>query len=417
MSTNPTPQSTTKTPKLRFPEFKDPWVEKKLGEVLDYEQPTKYLVSSTEYDKKFTTPVLTAGKTFILGYTDEEDGIFKDKLPVIIFDDFTTATQFVDFPFKAKSSAMKILHAKEYSNIKFAYETMQILDYEIGGHERHWISKHSQLIVNTPSLPEQTKIAEFLTAVDDKITLLGNQKKQLKLYKKGLLQALFPSSNNRGGGRTVRFLDIGGVSFPDWAEKRLGDEFTYIVTNSFSRDNLNYIEGNIKNIHYGDIHTKFQSNFKLEKEKVPFINFELEFRIKPELFCQVGDIIMADASEDKSDIGKSIEITEINNQKLVAGLHTLHLRPIDQYGKGYLGYLFNNSTIKVDIQKLAVGAKVLGISKFNLSKITYLSPQSINEQTKIADFLTSIDDKIAVTSDQITQTELWKKGLLQVIMV
>jgi type I restriction enzyme S subunit len=110
------------------------WEEKKLGECLDYIQPTKYLVSSTEYDNSFTTPVLTAGKTFILGYTNETKGIFQNNLPVIIFDDFTTATKFVDFPFKAKSSAMKILVPFKEVNITFIYAAMQIMKYEVGGH-------------------------------------------------------------------------------------------------------------------------------------------------------------------------------------------------------------------------------------------------------------------------------------------
>ena len=100
--------------------LKEGWVVKKLGEFLEYEQPTKYLVSDTEYNDNNNIPVLTAGKTFILGYTHEEFGIFKDGLPVIIFDDFTTAHKFVTFPFKAKSSAMKILKRKnEKVNLRF----------------------------------------------------------------------------------------------------------------------------------------------------------------------------------------------------------------------------------------------------------------------------------------------------------
>src|SRR5690606_32258915 len=106
-------------------------------------------------------PVLTAGKTFILGYTNEQHGIFKKDLPVIIFDDFTTATQFVDFPFKAKSSAMKILSAKPGSHIKFMYELMKMLRYEVGGHERHWISEFASMPVLIPQDPkEQQKIAD-----------------------------------------------------------------------------------------------------------------------------------------------------------------------------------------------------------------------------------------------------------------
>ena len=172
-------------------DFED-WDNKTLGECLSFEQPTKYLVNSTEYNDNFATPVLTAGKTFILGYTDEVNGIFKkEDLPVIIFDDFTTATQFVDFPFKAKSSAMKILKAKENINIKFVYEAMQNLKFEVGGHGRHWISIYSNLYIDLPSLSEQTKIANFLSAIDRKIELVSNQIQDTQEYKKGLLQQMF----------------------------------------------------------------------------------------------------------------------------------------------------------------------------------------------------------------------------------
>ena len=172
-------------------DFED-WDNKTLGECLSFEQPTKYLVDSTEYNDDFETPVLTAGKTFILGYTDEVNGIFKkEELPVIIFDDFTTATQFVDFPFKAKSSAMKILKAKEYINIKFVYEAMQNLKFEVGGHGRHWISIYSNLYIDLPSLSEQIKIANFLSAIDEKIELVSNQIQDTQEYKKGLLQQMF----------------------------------------------------------------------------------------------------------------------------------------------------------------------------------------------------------------------------------
>ena len=113
---------------IYFEEQSGSWPMVELGEVLDYEQPTNYIVKSTNYKEDFNTPVLTAGKSFILGYTDEEKGIFpKEKLPAIIFDDFTTAIQFVDFPFKVKSSAMKILIQKKKTNISKVIEIMTIL--------------------------------------------------------------------------------------------------------------------------------------------------------------------------------------------------------------------------------------------------------------------------------------------------
>lgn len=167
------------------------WKSTPLFDLLDYEQPTKYLVESTEYDDNYKTPVLTAGKTFILGYTNEIEGIYNDKLPVIIFDDFTTAFKYVDFPFKAKSSAMKILKAKVDVNIEFVYEAMLNIEYEIGGHERHWISKYSKIEVPTPSPEEQKRISSFFSELNKKINQTEIQLEQTIQFKLNLSQNLF----------------------------------------------------------------------------------------------------------------------------------------------------------------------------------------------------------------------------------
>ena len=167
------------------------WKSKKIGNCLDYEQPTNYLVTSTEYEDKHSTPVVTAGKTFILGYTDEQFGIYDKGLPVIIFDDFTTASQFVDFPFKAKSSAMKILTANENTDIKFMYEALQMINYETGAHGRHWISVFEEMEILIPSFDEQIKIASFLSSIDGKIKAVSFGKEQTENWKKGLLQKMF----------------------------------------------------------------------------------------------------------------------------------------------------------------------------------------------------------------------------------
>ena len=162
-----------------------------MGEVLEYEQPTKYLVSNTEYSDEYSIPVLTAGKSFVLGYTNETHGIYRKDLPVIIFDDFTTASKFVDFPFKAKSSAMKILKLRTEGNLRFIFEALQHLEFVVGGHERHWISKFSYLTVDLPGPAEQDKIAAFLIALDSKIALVAEQLKRVREFKTGLLQKMF----------------------------------------------------------------------------------------------------------------------------------------------------------------------------------------------------------------------------------
>ncbi|MFH1432580.1 MAG: restriction endonuclease subunit S [archaeon] len=140
----------------------DGWTEVELGDVLDYEQPTKYIVDSDEYNDDCKTPVLTAGKSFILGYTDENEGIY-DKLPVIIFDDFTTANKFVTFPFKVKSSAMKLLTLKtKDADLKFIFWLMQTLNVNSITHKRYYLSKYQHIKIILPPLATQQKIVSIL---------------------------------------------------------------------------------------------------------------------------------------------------------------------------------------------------------------------------------------------------------------
>ncbi len=140
------------------------WPLVALGEVLVYEQPTNYIVSSTDYKHEYKIPVLTAGKSFILGYTNEIENIFpNEKLPVIIFDDFTTAIKFVNFSFKVKSSAMKILKANEKANVKFVFYMMQKIQFIPTQHKRYWISEYSNLKIPLPPLEVQEHIVEEIT--------------------------------------------------------------------------------------------------------------------------------------------------------------------------------------------------------------------------------------------------------------
>ncbi|GAA8048658.1 restriction endonuclease subunit S [Helicobacter pylori] len=172
---------------------------RKLGELLEYDQPNKYCVTSKEFDESYPTPVLTAGKTFILGYTNEKDNIYQasKSSPVIIFDDFTTATQWVDFPFKVKSSAMKILLPKNPTiNIRFIFFYMQTIPYNISGeHTRQWISRYSQITIPIPPLEIQQEIVKILDQFSILTTdLLAGipaeikaRKKQYEYYREKLL--------------------------------------------------------------------------------------------------------------------------------------------------------------------------------------------------------------------------------------
>ncbi|MBX2899702.1 MAG: restriction endonuclease subunit S [Cyclobacteriaceae bacterium] len=187
---------------------------------------------------------------------------------------------------------------------------------------------------------------------------------------------------------------------------------------SLSRDFLNYEEGKVKNIHYGDIHTQFKTLFNITQERVPYINSTVKIdKITTENYCQVGDLVIADASEDYSDIGKAIEIIELDNEKVLSGLHTILARPEkSKIQIGFGGYLMKVEYIQMQIRKIAQGTKVLGLSSKKLSEIVFYLP-SKKEQEKIVSFLIAIDEKINRTENQIQQTQEWKKGLLQNMLV
>lgn len=171
--------------------------EYELGELLPFEQPTAYIVKSTDYNDSYSTPVLTAGKSFILGKTNEKYGIF-DQLPVIIFDDFTTATQFVNFKFKVKSSAMKILHINTALVMpKYIFYRLQIIQFDHSTHKRYWIQSYSKIKVSIPSLDEQSRIVsridELFSELDKAVDTLKTTKEQLEVYRQAVLKKIFDS--------------------------------------------------------------------------------------------------------------------------------------------------------------------------------------------------------------------------------
>lgn len=170
-----------------------------LNDILDYEQPTKYIVSSTKYNDRYDTPVLTAGQSFILGYTDESEGIYRasKNKEVILFDDFTTSFKWVDFSFKVKSSAIKILTPKDPHKtiLKYIYYAMQCIDYQPTSHERQWIGKYSQFSIPVPSIEVQKKIVDKLERFDKLCNDISNglpaeikaRQKQYEYYRDKLL--------------------------------------------------------------------------------------------------------------------------------------------------------------------------------------------------------------------------------------
>ena len=174
-------------PQLRFSGFNNNWESKSFEKLLNYEQPTKYIVKKADYISQ-GTPVLTANKSFVLGYTNETN-VYQN-IPAIIFDDFTLESKYVDFPFMVKSSAIKIL-TSENSNLFFIYQLLNNQRFVQEGHSRHYISVVQKKKVLVPSIQEQNKISDLIKQLEDNIELNSNTIVLLKKLKEFLLQSMF----------------------------------------------------------------------------------------------------------------------------------------------------------------------------------------------------------------------------------
>lgn len=357
-------------PRLRFHEFQndDEWTEKSFGDCLEYEQPQPYLVSSDNY-KKTGTPVLTAGKTFVLGYTDEITGIY-NHLPVIIFDDFTTASKFVDFPFKAKSSAMKMLQNRSGYDLRFMFETIQKYKFEPKDHQRHWISIFSQFRTLVPSYSEQQKIAECLSSIYSYISSINEKIEQLKAHKKSLLQKLFPQN-----GKTVpeyRFPEFRQDG--EWKRKNLKE----IITVNSGRD--------YKHLDAGEIPVYGTGGYMLS------VNDKL------------SDI-------DAVGIGRKGTIDK--PQYLKAPFWTVDtlffLTSIEGYDIEFVYYLAQN----IPWKKYGEQTGVPSLSKLSIENLEVLVPANKAEQKRISTMLSSLDYELFLLEKKMLLLKTHKNGLVQ----
>lgn len=297
-----------------------------------------------------------------------------------------------------------------YQNLDNRYLELRSMSTGDGGRGGLNLQIIKSVPISLPGIPEQKKIATFLSSIDQKITLLTKNHELLNQYKKGVMQKFF--------SQEIRFKDKVGNDFPEWKSCKFDEIYDFYPTNSLSRDKLNYERGDIFNIHYGDIHTKFKTRFELKNEVVPFVNEgALGVKFKPDSYCRPGDLVIADASEDYKDVGKAIEVIDVDNKKITAGLHTYIARDKNhQMALGFGGCLMQSAPVRQQIKFLATGTSVLSISKTNLSKIDLLIP-SKSEQTAISDCLAKFDKKIEVIESQLELTKKYKQGLLQQMFI
>ncbi|RPD44037.1 restriction endonuclease subunit S [Paracnuella aquatica] len=331
-----------------------------LDKLLEYEQPRKYIVSTVDYDDNHKTPVLTAGQSFILGYTDEQSGIYeasKEK-PVIIFDDFTTSFHWVDFDFKVKSSAMKMLLPKNDANInfRFIYYAMKCISYKPQDHARQWISFYSKFQVPIPPLEIQNEIANIL----DKFKLLEAEleaelearKIQYEHYRNALLS--FEAKN------------------VEW--KTLGEIGEFTRGKRFVKTDI--LSEGVPCIHYGEMYTHYKIWAKNAKS---FLDPALAAKLR---VAKPGDVVIVAAGETIEDIGQGLawlgETDVVIHDACFAFSHDMH--------PNYVSHFLQTDLFHSQIKRHISSGKISSINASGLSKAKIPVPP-IEEQRRIASIL------------------------------
>jgi type I restriction enzyme S subunit len=356
-----------------------------LKDILEYERPDKYIVSDTNYQKD-GIPVLTANKSFILGYTKENFGIYNN-LPAIIFDDFTANSKFVDFPFKVKSSAIKILRPIKKDNLRFIYELISQIKLDANEHKRYYISEYQKLSVPIPVIDEQQKIADCLCSLDDLIAAESQKLELLKEHKKGLMQRLFPQEGEtRPQLRFPEFEKKG-----EWVERRLGEVFTSYSGGTPSASEKNYYGGNIPFIRSAEIGKNSTELFLTEKG----------LRNSSAKMVNKGDLLVALYGANSGEVAIS-QIEGAINQAVLC----LKSEFSNSFTYHFLSHK-RNWIVSTYIQ----GGQG-NLSGEIIKSITLPFPTPC-EQQKIADCLSSLDDLIAAQAEKIELLKLHKKGLMQ----
>lgn len=359
--------------------------EYELGELLYYEQPTPYIVESTDYNDAYGTPVLTAGKSFILGYTDEKEGIF-NQLPVIIFDDFTTASQYVNFKFKVKSSAMKILTpAKHLVLPKYIYYRMQIIDFDHSTHKRYWIQQYSKIRVGIPPLAEQerivSRIEELFSQLDAGMETLKKTKAQLAVYRQAVLKEAFEGRLTASGLEKI---------------VRLGD---YIETPRYGTSKkCSYDDGRDRTAVYR-IPNIEHKNGRISHDDIKYAQFtesELDgIRLRQ------GDILIIRSNGSVSLVGRAAMVCDADITGTFAGyLMRLRISEPETLLPKFLLLFLQSNQARIYIENKAKSTS--GVHNINSTEISDLHLPLYDLDTQYA-IIEAIESRLSVC-DSIEQT-------------
>ena len=384
-------------PKLRFPGFADPWEQRKFSDLFSYERPDAYIVNNDEYDDSNPTPVLTANKGFILGYTAETR---THEGPCVIFDDFTLDCKLVTFPFMVKSSAMKILHCHDGVDLTFAYERLCSAKIEALGHARHYISVVQNTESAIPSYEEQSAIGRVLSNLDTLITLHQRKLDHLKEMKKGLLQKMFPKN-----GESIPELRFPGFTDP-WEQRKFSEIATLRRGLTYSPNDITDKNGGVRVLRSSNISG---DQFELHDDDV-FVR-EDAVKIAP---AEDGDILITAANGSSNLVGKRARICNLPGKTVHGGFMLLASTGDSYYLNAAMGAQWYRRFLHMGV---AGGNGALGnLDMKALLDYELLTP-SRNERKKIGSLFNRLDSLITLHQRKLDHLKQMKKGLLQQMFV
>ena len=391
-----------KVPMLRFRDFKEPWQENKLGNIATFYNSKRVALTASDR-KKGEYPYY--GASGIIDYV--KDFIFEGEYILLGEDGANIVMRNSRLVFLAKGKFWLNNHAHIFQSkdsnafLCEALERINYTKYNTGTAQPKLNSDVVKKIkLNLPSLPEQKKIATFLSAVDEKLQQLTKKKELLEDYKKGVMQKIF--------SQELRFKDNNGNNYPDWEEKKMGE----------IGETFNGLTGKTKeDFGRGKPFIQYMQIFnsaKIDTSKFGYVDIKEGEKQKT---AQYGDVFFTTSSETPIEIGYASVLTE-EIEGLYLNSFCFGYRPnsLNELYPDFASYLFRSESLRKQIVKLAQGSTRYNMSKVQLMKVLIQLP-SLDEQQKIANFLSSLDSKIDLVSTQIENTKSFKKGLLQQMFV
>ena len=422
-------RTANKVPQIRFKGFSGTWIEKNVSEICGetYGGGTprtserKFWEGETAWIQSSDIPEGEIYKVVPRKYISDL-ALRKSPTKLVPENSIAIVTRvgvgklaLIEFSYAASQDFLSLSKLK--ANPSFAVVALSILLqsklHETQGTSIKGITKEELLAYsfNVPdTVSEQQKIGGYFREVDRLIGLHQRKHDKLVTLKKAMLQKMFPQPGTTTP--EIRFKGFSG----EWIEKKLGDSTTNVASNTLSRANLNYRSGLARNVHYGDILVQYKEVLDVQNNGIPFISDDaVATKLKSSNLAN-GDIVVADAAEDEM-VGKCTEIQNVGDQIVLAGLHTIALRPLTNFAPFYLGYYLNSDAFHDQLLPIMQGTKVLSISKTAIKHTAICFPIDEAEQQKIGTYFRKLDELISKHTIQLQKLTQIKSACLEKMFV